>query len=607
MRSAFDSEKQDHSDLKTFLKLFYTGGKEFFATMTLVIFHASKGFTNNEDVKVELQLGDHSFSVKALIYSPCAEFFDPDSPYFLSVGSVLTTKWHIKKNYRGEPELSLSFAGRELCNEYSERTSFDSRVSVLSRDAFEGYDSLLSESFISPIDARASYDDSLKSFSDRSLAELLKDAISLPGYFLIPAAIGNHHVHPTHYYLHNRQIEHTYLALLEALPLEIVNRIDDKSMAFIRELGVCAAALHDLGKLVEYECNFFFKADESLLGNFIPHIPRGLDWIVSWNTSSKFPVDPYRLIFLMDMIANHHGHIEKPRCPATGEAYRVQYLYHKLRPIPIDDRWRNNLSLYDSFTQKVVTDLFNRLSLLKVTHWRYELIAKSFALFIGSKTSLGPNISQTFWDVVTPKIFSASIIAAFACQLPTYLKLNSRDEYFDLNSESKPYRFTEGLVKYLAFQQFIRDMGYLDSMSYEERCTIEIASNIVLSIDEYDGVDVAELMNSADLSRRDSFVHYCRFYFQDADYDSFVMQRDYEAAQGSVSDRLFPERGDFSVGGNRFMSRDISKDDHLFKSSLPQEHIFQSPEIHARYSSERLGNLDFDVSRLFGSDFSSLS
>ena len=93
-----------------------------------------------------------------------------------------------------------------------------------------------------------------------------------------------------------------------------------------RELMVCGAALHDIGKIWEYDTNEMGDASENPVGVLYGHLYIGANYVRSEANNTNCP--PEKVKLLVHMILSHHGMQEWGTvvCPATAEAFALHYI-----------------------------------------------------------------------------------------------------------------------------------------------------------------------------------------------------------------------------------------------------------------------------------------
>lgn len=96
--------------------------------------------------------------------------------------------------------------------------------------------------------------------------------------------------------------------------------------ALDRELLICGAALHDIGKLWEYSTSEAGKAEFTVSGALFGHLYMGASLIKGFTAGRK--CDPERVQLLIHMILSHHGTREfgAVTLPATAEAIALSHI-----------------------------------------------------------------------------------------------------------------------------------------------------------------------------------------------------------------------------------------------------------------------------------------
>lgn len=93
-----------------------------------------------------------------------------------------------------------------------------------------------------------------------------------------------------------------------------------------RELMICGAALHDVGKIWEYSTTETGEASFTGMGVLYGHLYMGAEYIRS--QAKDLGCDGERVRMLTHMILSHHGTQEwgAVSCPATPEAFALHYI-----------------------------------------------------------------------------------------------------------------------------------------------------------------------------------------------------------------------------------------------------------------------------------------
>lgn len=133
-------------------------------------------------------------------------------------------------------------------------------------------------------------------------------------YMTSSAAVSMHHN------LRGGLLYHSYRMVKAAEALCGVYTVLDK------ELMVCGAALHDIGKIWEYSTTEAGDAAFTAQGVLFGHLYIGASYIRT--ISRDFNCDPERVRMLIHMILSHHGTQEwgAVACPATAEAFALHYI-----------------------------------------------------------------------------------------------------------------------------------------------------------------------------------------------------------------------------------------------------------------------------------------
>ncbi len=93
-----------------------------------------------------------------------------------------------------------------------------------------------------------------------------------------------------------------------------------------RELLLCSAALHDIGKVWEYATNLYGEAEFTSAGVLFGHLYLGASLIKQYSAKSNY--NPEKVMLLTHMILSHHGTQEygAVKTPAFAEAYVLHYI-----------------------------------------------------------------------------------------------------------------------------------------------------------------------------------------------------------------------------------------------------------------------------------------
>lgn len=149
-----------------------------------------------------------------------------------------------------------------------------------------------------------------------SIAELtLKILGDLEGYYKTSsAAVSMHHN------MLGGLLYHSYRMVRSADALCGVYDILD------RELMICGAALHDIGKIWEYDTSVTGEAEFTPSGILFGHIYLGASLIKRYTEGGNYDMEKVQR--LVHMILSHHGTREFGAvvCPATAEAFALHYI-----------------------------------------------------------------------------------------------------------------------------------------------------------------------------------------------------------------------------------------------------------------------------------------
>ena len=121
-----------------------------------------------------------------------------------------------------------------------------------------------------------------------------------------------------------KSVHHAFiggLAMHSLCIAQMADAIADQYPLLNRSLLLTGAALHDIGKLAEFErSNSGVVVDYTKLGNLVGHLVMGYDMITT--VGRKMKMSEEKLILLQHLILSHHGtHDGSCRVPQTPEAY----------------------------------------------------------------------------------------------------------------------------------------------------------------------------------------------------------------------------------------------------------------------------------------------
>ncbi|MFC2159951.1 3'-5' exoribonuclease YhaM family protein, partial [Actinomycetota bacterium] len=159
----------------------------------------------------------------------------------------------------------------------------------------------------------------IKSLDSKYLKELLSsfmdDKKFAPGYRTSTAAIRYHHAYQGGLLEHSLNV--TKICDMTAGIYDNLNR----------DLLICGAILHDIGKIREYSSGVNMKMTNR--GRLLGHITIGYGWVLEKIEQIKgFPKDLADR--LLHIILSHHGHLEygSPKRPKILEAFIVYHADH---------------------------------------------------------------------------------------------------------------------------------------------------------------------------------------------------------------------------------------------------------------------------------------
>ena len=199
-------------------------------------------------------------------------------------------------------------------------------------------------------------DEGCKSFVD----ELFFD--NEEALFKATAAVGMHHVQA------GGLIQHTYEVVSYAV--QICEAQEQQSLALInKSLLIAGAMLHDIGKLVTYQCNEQTSQFEmTMQGKFYEHIVAGIQMVAASDAATKYP----QIAMLLEhIIAAHHGKLEygSPVVPCMVEAMVINFadelsaktdmILKALEDKPETAQWTTKLPVYgrEILDPRVVTNM----------------------------------------------------------------------------------------------------------------------------------------------------------------------------------------------------------------------------------------------------------
>lgn len=180
--------------------------------------------------------------------------------------------------------------------------------------------------------------------------------------FKATAAVGMHHVQA------GGLIQHTYEVVNYAV--QICEAQEQQGLSLInKSLLIAGAMLHDIGKLVTYQCNEQTSQFEmTMQGKFYEHIIAGIQMVAASDAASKYP---QIALLLEHIIAAHHGKLEygSPVVPCMVEAMVINFadelsaktdmILKALEDKPETAQWTAKLPVYgrEILDPRVVTNM----------------------------------------------------------------------------------------------------------------------------------------------------------------------------------------------------------------------------------------------------------
>lgn len=180
--------------------------------------------------------------------------------------------------------------------------------------------------------------------------------------FKATAAVGMHHVQA------GGLIQHTYEVVNYAV--QICEAQEQQGLSLInKSLLIAGAMLHDIGKLVTYQCNEQTSQFEmTMQGKFYEHIIAGIQMVAASDAASKYP---QIALLLEHIIAAHHGKLEygSPVVPCIVEAMVINFadelsaktdmILKALEDKPETAQWTAKLPIYgrEILDPRVVTNM----------------------------------------------------------------------------------------------------------------------------------------------------------------------------------------------------------------------------------------------------------
>lgn len=180
--------------------------------------------------------------------------------------------------------------------------------------------------------------------------------------FKATAAVGMHHVQA------GGLIQHTYEVVNYAV--QICEAQEQQGLSLVnKSLVIAGAMLHDIGKLVTYQCNEQTSQFEmTMQGKFYEHIIAGIQMVAASDAAIKYP---QIALLLEHIIAAHHGKLEygSPVVPCIVEAMVINFadelsaktdmILKALEDKPETAQWTAKLPIYgrEILDPRVVTNM----------------------------------------------------------------------------------------------------------------------------------------------------------------------------------------------------------------------------------------------------------
>lgn len=240
------------------------------------------------DISIKYWGGDNKDRVKRLFDS-------------FSVGDIVQIRSGMVELYEEKPQISINEKSGGIRRCSSSEYDVSDFIAALDEENITTLFSFLKKE--------------MKSIENEQLSKLLSaffdDPEFVTEYTHSPSAISHHHNYV------GGNLEHTVGVV------RLCKNICDMYPGINKELVLCGAILHDVGKLKEYE--YSAAVDKTEEGNFIGHIVIGDRWVrekVSDLRKNGEEFSDDLLMHLSHIILSHHGRYEygSPRMPKTVEA-----------------------------------------------------------------------------------------------------------------------------------------------------------------------------------------------------------------------------------------------------------------------------------------------
>lgn len=162
-------------------------------------------------------------------------------------------------------------------------------------------------------------------------------------YFIYPSAVTNHHDYLRGLVTHSLTMAHLCVSIVEEYKLT--------GIELNKDLLICGALLHDIGKISEFTSEIL--PEYSTEGKLLGHISIGSCEI--HEICEKLHIDHEKTMLLQHMILSHHGQYDfgSPVLPMTKEALILSMVDNLDAKLVMFDKEINNLLQEGTFTDRM--------------------------------------------------------------------------------------------------------------------------------------------------------------------------------------------------------------------------------------------------------------